>query len=111
LFERIEDTLRLLSAIYGWNDVVYSQHRRGRARPQKLALADSTVAMIREANALDVALYQRGVERFAAQWAEHHAAAEAVPLRDARSAGRLARWCYESGALARAALTQIRSVL
>ena len=111
LFERIEDTLRLLSAVFGWKDVVYSRHRRGRARPEKLVLAESTVELIREANALDMALYRRAAERFEAQWAVHRAAAEAVPLRDARTAGTLARWGYESGAIARAALAQIRSIL
>lgn len=111
LFERLEDTLRLLSVFFDWKDVVFSRHRRGRARPQKLALAASTVELIRETNALDMELYRRGEERFAAQFAAHRTAAEAVPLRDARTAGTLARWCYESGAIARAALAQIRSIL
>jgi sulfotransferase famil protein len=110
LFERFEETLRLMSHLFGWKLTTYSRHRRGRNRPPHLDLPAKTIDLIRETNAMEVALCQFAAGRLEQQFAEHREAIDAIAMRDARSAGAPARWRYAASALARAAITQACSI-
>ena len=67
LTEEFDASLRLMSQRFGWNLKPYSRKNVTRRKPLIETLDAETLALLREANALDIALYQFARELFEMQ--------------------------------------------
>jgi galactose-3-O-sulfotransferase len=64
LSERFEESLALMKLRYGWKFESYTSFNVTRVRPKKRDLPQSTLDLIREKNAFDVALYDFASKKF-----------------------------------------------
>ena len=67
LTEEFDASLRLMSQRFGWNVKSYTKKNVTRRKPRNDTLDAETLALLREANALDIELYQFARELFDAQ--------------------------------------------
>jgi Sulfotransferase family len=67
LTEEFDASLRLMSQRFGWNVKSYTKKNVTRQKPRNNTLDAETLALLREANALDIELYQFARELFDAQ--------------------------------------------
>jgi hypothetical protein len=76
--ERLEETLLLCRAKFGWRRLVYRRVNVTRRRPQLEAISAETIAAIERANTLDRTLYHCACERMDQLVHENHIADSAV---------------------------------
>jgi hypothetical protein len=67
LTEEFDASLRLMSQRFGWNVKSYTKKNVTRQKPRNDTLDTETLALLREANALDIELYQFARELFETQ--------------------------------------------
>jgi hypothetical protein len=67
LTEEFDASLRLMSQRFGWNVKSYIKKNVTRQKPRNDTLDAETLGLLREANALDIELYQFARELFDAQ--------------------------------------------
>ena len=64
LVERFDESLALMSYIFGWKNVYYAKTNVSAKRPQISELDGETVQLIKKYNDLDIELYRFAVEKF-----------------------------------------------
>jgi len=85
--ERLDETLLLCRAVFGWRHVVYRRINVNRRRRPTATLAPASLAAIEEANSLDRRLYRFACARFEAMLHQHRVTpAQASRLRRASEA-------------------------
>jgi hypothetical protein len=109
--DRLDETLLVCRAIFGWSRLVYRRVNVNRHRPQISALDDRTLALIEQANSLDRTLYRCACERLDDLIREHHvSSSEALALHRMSRIYSMARrligwprelWVEANGAMAR----------
>lgn len=67
LTERFEQSVALIGHVLDWSTIEYPRVNVTANKPETSHLSADDVAYVREANGLDIALYQRAVEIFEAQ--------------------------------------------
>ena len=67
LTEEFDASLRLMSQRFGWNVKSYTKKNVTRRKPRNDTLDTETLALLREANAFDIELYQFARELFETQ--------------------------------------------
>jgi Galactose-3-O-sulfotransferase len=113
LTERFDETLALLKVVLGWKVKRYRSFRVADNRVPKELIAPETLALIREWERFDLALYDYAVVLFKKTLAEHRRAVDAAlpTIREARNMTSLASRCYWMSSIARAVITRGHSVL
>lgn len=76
LTERFDETLAMMATTLGWRTPVYASRNTTRQRPKVDALPPDIQELVRERNALDLALYEQARVLFEQNWARHRAEAE-----------------------------------
>jgi hypothetical protein len=67
LTERFDESLLLMQRAFGWGDISYQRANVTQGRPKKESLDAATLAVIRQAHPLDLALYDYAQQLFAEQ--------------------------------------------
>jgi hypothetical protein len=113
LTERFDETLALLKVVLGWKVKRYRSFRVADNRIAKEQIAPGTLALIREWERFDIALYDYAVVLFKKAIAEHRKAVdtELLTIREARNMTPLESRCYWMSSIARAVITRTYSLL
>ncbi len=81
LTEKFEESLALLAAAFGWRDLAYHRFKQARQRPRPSDLLWKELELVRNANALDIELYEFGRTLFDARCRAAGAEFESALLR------------------------------
>lgn len=73
LTERFDETLVMMAATFAWRTPAYAPRNTTKGRPEVDTLPPDVVELVRERNALDLALYEHARVLFERSWSAHRA--------------------------------------